>query len=253
MNRYLNLLLVQLTLLFLTSTTWAQDGKMYVVYNPATSEFGKFMEKSYKADKALEGMVDIYNRLFKFPRDIPVILANTEQINCWYDAKRHHIVISYDFIEYLLKTFSKNSKDTGEIANDVAGTLVFVTLHEFAHAFITELEIPITGREEDSADEFACLLLNFGGARTQGYAFSAARWFAIMSADTNSKDLPFWDEHSLNEQRFYDIFAFFYGSDPNRFSYAQRVVPKARLARSESDYQKKKKAWDKLLSPHFRN
>ncbi len=250
-SQIIAVLLFQLVWRLLVGTASAEPGKMYVVYQPATSEFGKFMERSYKADKSLEGMVETYNQLFRFPRDIPVVLTNGGR-NCYYSSKEHQIVISYDFIEYLLKIFSEKSKNVNQISSDVAGTLVFVTLHEFAHAFINEFELPVTGREEDSADEFACLLLNYGGPKNQAYALSAAKWFLIMSAASSTKDLPFWDEHSLNEQRFYDIYAFFYGSDPIKFAFAESILPATRLQRASSDYQKKKKAWDKLLSPHLR-
>src|SRR5205085_7620284 len=39
----------------------------------------------------------------------------------------------------------------------VVGNMVFVAAHELGHAVISELDLPVLGREEDTADVFAIL------------------------------------------------------------------------------------------------
>ena len=45
----------------------------------------------------------------------------------------------------------------------VVGNMLFVFLHELAHAAIADLGIPVLGREEDAADEFAILRMLWVG------------------------------------------------------------------------------------------
>jgi hypothetical protein len=37
----------------------------------------------------------------------------------------------------------------------ILGNVVFVLFHEFGHALVSELELPVLGREEDAVDRFA--------------------------------------------------------------------------------------------------
>src|ERR1700723_3954009 len=46
-------------------------------------------------------------------------------------------------------------KDRQQLTEFVAGNMLFVLLHEMAHATTTQLEIPILGKKEDAADFFA--------------------------------------------------------------------------------------------------
>ncbi len=66
----------------------------------------------------------------------------------------------------------------------VFGNMLFVLLHELAHAAVADLEIPVLGREEDAADEFAILRMLWVGSAfthrvladaTKGWFFRAAR------------------------------------------------------------------------------
>src|SRR5262245_54768503 len=41
----------------------------------------------------------------------------------------------------------------------VVGNMLFVLMHEMAHVHVTEMGLPVLGREEDAADMFATLAL----------------------------------------------------------------------------------------------
>jgi Putative metallopeptidase len=45
------------------------------------------------------------------------------------------------------------------LAEFVSGNMLFVLLHELAHAAITQMGLPVLGRMEDAADSFAALRL----------------------------------------------------------------------------------------------
>ena len=94
--------------------------------------------------------------------------------------------------------------------------LTFYTLHEVGHALIDILALPITGREEDVADQMATFLL-IGGK--EGMILDAAESFYTDLSTIQVADLPFEDVHSLDPQRFFNILCWTYGSDTKNYQY----------------------------------
>jgi hypothetical protein len=55
------------------------------------------------------------------------------------------------------------------LAEFVTGNMLFVVLHEMAHAAISEMGLPVLGREEDAADSFAATrLIRIGSGVVHG-------------------------------------------------------------------------------------
>ena len=235
----------------LCTPAWSQDGKMTVVYTGAKKPHGKILDQIFKDTKPFEALADSINRKYLLPRDILMVLGETGVANCWYSPNQHRIYISYEIVDLLLEIFRKIENEN-EARADALGTLFFIVQHELAHCLIGELDIPVTGKEEDAADDFAVISLNDIGTIGQKYSIAAARWFGAMASRSDNKDLPFWDEHSLDMQRFYDIFGTLYGSNPNRFIFVEKIIPAQRLARHEREYARKKRSWERLLTPHLR-
>jgi hypothetical protein len=101
----------------------------------------------------------------------------------------------------------------------VVGNMLFVMLHELGHAAVADFKLPVLGREEDAADEFAILkMLSVGTAFTRRVLGEATKgWF--FSARRDRKDgepLVFYDEHGLDEQRAYQIVCLMVGHNPNK-------------------------------------
>jgi hypothetical protein len=46
-----------------------------------------------------------------------------------------------------------------DVADFVVGNMPFVLMHEMAHVHVTEMGLPVLGREEDAADSFAIIAL----------------------------------------------------------------------------------------------
>lgn len=92
---------------------------------------------------------------------------------------------------------------------------IFVFYHEVTHALIDVLRLPTTGREEDAADDFATVIT------TEILADDAPALAAALSLylqATKGQSSSYWDEHSLNEQRFFRIVCLLYGSNPNEYA-----------------------------------
>jgi hypothetical protein len=138
----------------------------------------------------------------------------------------------------------------------VVGNTLFVLLHELGHVFITEMKLPVLGREEDAADTFAALaLLKVGTSFSQRVLAAAAKgWFLSDRRDQQTGAKPlFYDEHDLSQQRAYQIVCFMVGSDPTKFkSLADETnMPETRQQScKEEDYPKASWSWDTVLEPH---
>jgi hypothetical protein len=139
----------------------------------------------------------------------------------------------------------------------VFGNMLFVLLHELAHAAIADLEIPVLGREEDAADEFAILrMLWVGSAFTHRVLADATKgWFFSARRDRKEGEpLAFYDEHSLDQQRAYQIVCLMVGHDPNEMvDLANDMkLPDDRRESCKRDFAKASSSWTAALKPHRR-
>jgi hypothetical protein len=141
------------------------------------------------------------------------------------------------------------------LAEFVAGNLLFVLLHELAHAAITEMGLPVLGRMEDAADTFAALrLIRVGSDFSHRVLTEAAKgWFLADLRDQKAGDkVPFYDEHGLDQQRAYQIVCLMVGSDEEKFKdlAKETKMPEARQESCAGDYSNAAYSWDLLLKPH---
>jgi hypothetical protein len=143
------------------------------------------------------------------------------------------------------------------LAEFVGGNTLFAMLHELGHTAIGELQLPVLGREEDAADDFAVLrLLKVGTNLSHRMLVEAAKgWFLSDRRDRREGDeLIFYDRHGLDQQRAYQIVCLTVGSQPSKFSDLanETQLPKGRQQGCKSDYAKTSQSWDMLLKPHRR-
>src|SRR3954463_2634289 len=70
-------------------------------------------------------------------------------------------------------------KEMRERIEFVAGNVIFATVHEVGHMLISEMGLPVLGREEDAADAFAVLTgLKLGSSLSDRVLTQSARgWF----------------------------------------------------------------------------
>jgi hypothetical protein len=140
----------------------------------------------------------------------------------------------------------------------VAGNTLFVTLHELSHAAVTELDLPVVGREEDAADAFAVVwLLKEGSAISHRALVDAAEgWFLSDRRDRrNGESIVFYDEHGLDKQRAYQIVCLMVGSDPMKFADLAKEtrLPEYRQRTCKRDYTRASTSWAALLKPYRRS
>ena len=247
--------------LTLPLTTVAQQpaqasGKFKVVYLRIKKKDYREFQEELKKERVLEGIVADLNDTFILPSDITLTFGECGEANAFYDPEKQRVTMCYELIESLYEIFHDQEDNQDELDDAVAGATIFIFFHELGHALVHVLDLPITGREEDAVDQLSLFVLTDGTDSGEKAALDGARSFALEGGEegTTIDDLEFWDEHSLNQQRFYNIICGIYGQNPKKYAglVGQKILPKSRAARCESEYQQIERSWIKLLAPHVR-
>jgi putative metallopeptidase DUF4344 len=187
--------------------------------------------------------------LFRFPRPLPIKIEECHTINAFYSPADHSIRVCHELFDYLDHLFTDAGFDAARTAETTQFTMIFTFFHEFGHALVGELGLPITGKGEDAADEVATIFLATN-AFGQKVALAAATWFSVMAAHKQHNN--FADEHSLDEQRIVSIVCLLYGADKKYEPVAhQLAMTPVRLQKCARDWVARNQAWDKLLAPFF--
>jgi hypothetical protein len=139
----------------------------------------------------------------------------------------------------------------------VAGNTLVLLLHELGHVLISEMRLPVLGREEDAADTYAALrLLMIGTSFSQHELAQAAQgWFLNDRRDQETGEKPlYYDEHNLSQQRAYQILCLMVGSDPDKFKSLadQMKMPESRQLTCKRDFTKTSQGWEVVLKPWMR-
>jgi hypothetical protein len=139
----------------------------------------------------------------------------------------------------------------------IVGNMLFVLMHELGHTVISEMGLPVLGREEDAADAFAAVVgLKMGTALSQGVLIEAAKgWFYADRRDRKEGNkVAFYDEHGIDKQRAYNVVCLMVGSDPEKFkSLADETkLPEDRQISCQGDFSNASWSWETVLKPHLR-
>ncbi len=72
-----------------------------------------------------------------------------------------------------------------------------------------------------------------------------------MAKNAKGQQTPFWDQHSMGEQRFYSIICSLYGDSPEKYAsvVTEGLLPKDRAARCGPEWRKIERSWTRLLAP----
>ena len=139
-----------------------------------------------------------------------------------------------------------------EAVEFIIGNAIFVLFHEAGHMLISELGLPVLGKEEDAVDTLSAIILLEPKDETLDKALtdSADGWFlADAAAQEAGSDYAFWDEHSLDQQRAYAMVCMMVGQDAEGFKdFADSVdLPATRREKCVSEYESALESWNVLL------
>ena len=247
-----------------TSRTFAEEdqenstaedlGDFKVIYSPTQNPKYLEVEKYFKESKLFEEVASELNKILILPRDIPIIFKECGEKNAFYNSNNNQMIMCYELIEGLAESFSTIVKSEDELEKATINTTFFVFFHELGHALIQNLKLPTTGNAEDNADQLAFIILAAKGDEGEEAILHSGTWFLAEGALKEVDDLPFWDEHPLDMQRFYNIFCWLYGTNPQKYDELVKkgLLPEKRAIRCEGEYNKMDSSWEQLLAPHIK-
>ena len=230
-------------------------GDVKVVWNDhiKDSVFRDFQER-IKRTKILEAIAQDINGYLALPEDLYITFDECQSSNAFYDEHSKKVTICYEMVVYLYELFKTKTQNPAQLREMVINTTLFIFYHEMGHALIDLMDLPVTGKEEDTVDNFSVFLLADGSRKGSVAVLDGAIAFYLMGESEQNiplKNLPLWDEHSLDHQRFYHIICMLYGSNPtqNQALVRRKMLPLSMTNRCLEDYQKTKKGWLKVLEP----
>lgn len=229
-------------------------GDFKVEYIPVSnSDYAKF-EQVLKDSGVFEKLADGLNQEFILPEDITITWKECGVTNAFYDPSSKHLFMCYELLKYFGDVFHYEGESDQELGDKMLGATMFTFLHELGHGLIDVYDLPATGKEEDAVDQFSTILLLYAGPYGKQSIESAATWFYIQGSHTNLEDIAFWDEHSFDTQRFYEIACLMYGKNPQENSYMidQQILPEERAVKCPGEYKKISNSWDALLAPYVK-
>ena len=234
-------------------------GQMIVRYDYATSKEAISGKKIYQDHKMLEDMADGINYLFNLPQDIPIVGLQCDVPNAFWNETERQMEMCYEFPDDLQSTFADvDEPDPLKMAMDATYGVFF---HEMGHMLIDAYDLPVTGREEDVADQVAAFMLLQPGEDEQlddesvQVLLSMAELFQLWAAQNGQPDeSAYADVHSPDQVRVYNLLCWAFGADPDRNMgiVDSGALPEDRAVRCEEEFDHINRAWVTLLKPHMK-
>ena len=212
-----------------------------------------------KIKGSLEKIQKILSPL-RLPEELMVKTAECRKVDAWYrrENSRPTVTICYELVKHILDSLPKVT--TAGITPDDAkiGQVLWLTLHEVAHATFDIFQVPIFGHVEDAADNFATyVMLQFADSRRL-IGGAAWAWSAYVKEYKSNPVVQvrlatFASDHGQPQERFYNLLCLAFGSNPVRFAdlVQEGYLPAARARNCKFDYQAIAQAFHKEVTPHI--
>lgn len=227
-------------------------GQAIPFYGSPSGPLQERISGALKRSQLAERMAQIARAAFRLRQDLGVGFEACGRPNAFFDPGRRVIVICYEMLELMAAQAAADKdmarlgrKDFGQI---VDGAVWGIYFHELGHAVISINRIPITGREEDVADQFALYFAINYVERHDVPVVLPTIWFFdrlaksgdIASSDQDRIKRILAGEHSLNEQRIFNMACWAYGANTPGGAAAANFVglPPERANRCQEEYGK---------------
>jgi Putative metallopeptidase len=237
-------------------------GRIRIEYVPPTKPAHQKTYEEVKNRRVLERVQEIFSP-FRLSEDLYIkALGCDGKPNTYFDREedRATVRICYEYLKAIHDKMPKKPTAAGLTPREVlVGQFVFAAAHELGHALFDVYNIPIFGRQEDAADQFATyFILQFGGERARRLILGAAYAYRGLVKQLNGNPkvtLPlaaFSSDHGQPEQRFYNLVCIAYGYDAKLFAAAvdKKWLPSTRAKVCNLEYQNLRYAVKTLVNPH---
>jgi hypothetical protein len=213
------------------------------------------LARQVRASGLAQQTASAVNESLYLPRDVTIVFGGDDD-GPYYDPDSRTIQYPWSFVretQDLLR--ASDYREGAELRTAVIDATRFSLQHEVAHALIDQLHVPIVGREEDAADSFAAFVAVEVDDDGEQVLAATDLFAALDDEDGHDDESAFWDEHSLDLQRYYEISCLVYGSDTKR--YASLVdglhIGADRLAACPDEWDATRDAWYRLLDAALRD
>ena len=258
MKYYQHWWLFAVTCLF-ASVSFAADN-VIVRYQQPTDVKLQPIAKKLQSDSSIQDTITLMNEEFTFPQPLTLVFGGDD--GPLYDPASNDILIPYTFLEDVEQRFNavnyasadNDKANPANVNQAVMDVLIHTLFHELAHALIATYELPIVGKEEDAADNLAAVLSIEYFENGADIAISAADLFYLEGDEiTEFEEADFWDEHSLDLQRYYATLCHVYGSDDSQYAY---LLEDTGFSDERGDfcideYERMANNWLTLLAPYM--
>jgi hypothetical protein len=136
----------------------AYRGKATAVYGKGRTQEQQALLESLKSSHAAEQLAAIVSQTVRLKRNLAVGITSCGRVNAFYERRSSRITMCLEMIELLARQTAAEpslAANANSRKATFAGALFGIFFHELGHAIIDISDIPITGREEDVADQFS--------------------------------------------------------------------------------------------------
>jgi hypothetical protein len=232
-----------------------QPNRIRIEYEPPQNPAFQPIYDTLKKNQTLEKLQQILGA-FRLPYDMTVKTKQCGMSNAWY--QRPTLTICYEYLADILKTLPKEDAASGVTQTDaILGQFYYVVFHEMGHAMFDALNVPLFGRPEDAADEFAAYLMLHLGPKEDAHRLITGAAYTykddVQGTKVTAPLQAFSDVHGAPAQRFYNLLCMAYGADPQNFNdlITKGYLPQARAKSCHNEYGELNFAFQRLIKPYL--
>jgi hypothetical protein len=232
-----------------------RPNRILIEYVPPKNPDHQKIYEDLKRRQGLEKLQEIFSP-FKLPIDVTLKTVGCDGVdNAWY--QRPTMTICYEYLDNIAKTAPKETTAAGITPQDaVIGQLFYVVGHEMGHAMFDLLNVPLFGKPEDAADQFAAyLMLKLGKDQARrvigGAAYTYKDYVEIKKVAV--PQTAFADVHGAPMQRLYNMLCIAYGADPKDFGdlIDKGYLPAQRAKSCHNEFGEVNFAFQQLIVPYL--
>ncbi len=139
----------------------------------------------------------------------------------------------------------------------LSANLVAVFYHEFGHALVDVMKLPIFGQEEDAADVLSVFLIDalYDNQTANEMAILIANGWLGEAKHSGGGEPAYWDVHGPDLQRYFTFVCLFYGANPKeRKVIADSLdLPVERQRTCVTEYEQARESWGKVVNRLYSN
>jgi hypothetical protein len=241
------------------TSTWASavpfeellyKGQAAPFYGDAKGERQQQLMEVVKKTQLAERMARLVNGTVRLRTNLNVGFASCGRANAFFDPQRSAVVVCVEMLELMVNLARSDpemmSAGKAAFSSVIDGAVWGIFFHELGHAIIGVNRVPITGREEDVADQFALYFAsnfiepqNVPVVQPTIWLFSQmAKRVDVASADQDTIKRLMSNEHSLDQVRIYNLACWALGANASRgYVSAQYVgLPQDRANRCSGEF-----------------